>query len=142
MKTSFGLKVNTNKVPGLPTIAIYECALSLLVEECAKRFDVNAVKRAVSSITVEWWDKIAPRPSTGELDTVVVDDDNVYSGLTVGTICKVAWRGKLSRSAFCHEILHVVGAVVLGDLDPYHKNGLLWNELEPAINGRLALKQL
>lgn len=134
--------MDANKVPGLPAPATYERALTILVEECAKKFDLPVVAKAVSSVTVEWWDRIAPRPSTGELNTVVVDGDAVYSGLTVGTTCKVAWRGKLSRSAFCHEILHVVGAAALGDADPNHGNALLWKELEPAANARLAAEQL
>jgi len=142
LKTSLGLKVNANKVPGLPTLASYERALAILIEECAKRLDPSAVSKAVSSVTVEWWDKIAPRPSTGVLDTVVVDGDAIYSGLTIGTVCKVAWRGKFYRSAFCHEILHVVGAVALNDADPGHVNNLLWKELESAANGRLAAEQL
>lgn len=141
-KTSFGLKIDSNKVPGLPTAGVYERALALLVEECAKKLDEAAVRRALSTVTVEWWDKIAPRPSTGELNTVVVSDDAVYSGLTVGSTCKVAWRGKLYRSAFCHEILHVVGASVLGDADPNHQSAILWKEFEPAANMRLVAEQL
>lgn len=141
-KTSFGLKIDSNKVPGLPTKEAHEHALALLVEECAKKFDAAKVRAAIATITVEWWDKIAPRPTTGEVNTVVVDGTAIYSGLTVGTVCKVAWRGKLFRSAFCHEILHVVGRALLGDDDPNHQNALLWQELEPAANARLAAEQL
>jgi hypothetical protein len=141
-KTSFGLKINDNKVPGLPTKETYERALVLFVEECAKKFDEVKVRQALSSVTVEWWDKIAPRPSTGEINTVVVDNNMVYSGLTVGTLCKVAWRGKLWRSAFCHELLHIIGRALLGSDDPMHVNNLLWKELEPATNLRLSAEQL
>jgi hypothetical protein len=110
--------------------------------EIDKKFDEVKVRQALSSVTVEWWDKIAPRPSTGEINTVVVDNNMVYSGLTVGTLCKVAWRGKLWRSAFCHELLHIIGRALLGSDDPMHVNNLLWKELEPATNLRLSAEQL
>ena len=141
-KTSFGLKINYNKIPGLPSQELHERALTLFIEECAKKFDEIKVRKAVASITVEWWDKIAPRPSTGELNTVVVDNGVLYSGLTIGTLCKVAWRGKFWRSAFCHELLHVVGYVVLGVDDPNHQNSLLWSDLDDVINNRLLAEQL
>jgi hypothetical protein len=141
-KTSLGLKIDYNKVPGLPSKEAHERALTLFIEECAKKFDEAKVRQALSSIIIEWWDKVAPRPSTGELNTVVVDNGAVYSGLTIGTLCKVAWRGKMSRSALCHELLHVVGRALLGIDDPYHENPLLWITLESAANNRLASEQL
>lgn len=136
-RTSYGLKINSNGVPGLPTKEAHEHALALFIEECSKTFDGEKVREAVAPIILEWWDKIAPRPSTGELNTVVVVDGAVYSGLTRGVTCMVAWRGKLSRSAFVHELLHVVGWKVLGHSDPDHLDAVLWHYLEPAINGRL-----
>jgi hypothetical protein len=141
-KTSYGLKIYNNNVPGLPTKEAHEHGIALFIEECSKKFDSAKVRSAVASISLEWWDRIAPRPSTGELNTVVVDNGSVYSGLTVGTTCKVAWRGKLSRSAFAHEMLHVVGNAVTGLGDPDHKDPVLWTELEPAITGRLTLNLL
>lgn len=141
-KTSFGTKIDYNKVPGLPSQAVHERALTMLVEECAKKYDEAAVRKALSSITIEWWNVIAPRPSTGELGTVVVDDGAIYSGLTIGTLCKVAWRGKLWRSAFCHELLHVIGYALFGVDDPEHQDDRLWKELETAANLRLSGEQL
>lgn len=141
-KTLFGLKVDFNKVPGLPSLDVHEKALSLFVEECSKRFDKQLVHEALSHITIEWWNAIAPRPSTGELNTVVVYEDNVYSGLTIGNMCKVAWRGTIARSAFCHEILHIVSDFVFGTRDPYHLNDILWKDLEFNINNCLAKKKL
>jgi hypothetical protein len=142
IKTSFGLKVDNNKVPGLPGKDIYERALTLFVEESVKKMSEIEVRKALSTVTVEWWDKIAPRPSTGEVDTVVVYNDLVYSGLALGDLCKIAWRGKLWRSAFCHELLHVIGGKIFGTEDPEHSNILLWKELEPAINLRLSNEKI
>lgn len=142
IKTSFGLKIDYNKVPALPSQEAHERALALLIEECAKKLDETKVRKAVSTITVQWWNQVAPRPSTGELNTVVVDNDMIYSGLTVGRLCMVAWRGKMWRSAFCHELLHVIAWEALGDPDPNHQNDLLWKELEAAANARLSAEQL
>lgn len=136
-KTESGAKISANKVPGLPIQADYDRALAVLVEECAKHMDKSAVQKALNGITIEWWDKIAPRPSTGELNTVVVHDSQVYSGLTVGSMCKVAWRGKIYRSAFCHELLHIIGGKVLGDPDPSHSNDLLWKNINVQANAHL-----
>ena len=140
VKTSFGLKIIENGVPALPNVKIYERALTIFIEECVKRFDEIAVRHALSKAVVEWWDKIAPSINTGELNTVVVDDGQVYSGLAIGNFCKVAWRGRLHRSAFCHELLHVVGLQLFG-IDPFHQNGLLWS-LERSINALLEKERL
>lgn len=136
-KTESGVKISANKVPGLPTQADYDHALVVLVEECAKHMDKSAVQKALNGITIEWWDRVAPRPSTGELNTVVVHGNQVYSGLTLGSMCKVAWRGKIYRSAFCHELLHIIGGEVLGDSDPSHSNDLLWKTINEQTNTRL-----
>lgn len=141
-KTSFGLKINYNKVPGIPGRETHERVLTLLVEECAKKYDEATVRKALSSVTVEWWNVIAPRPSTGELNTVVVYNDSIYSGLTIGTLCKVAWRGKFWRSAFCHELLHVIGYALFGVDDPDHLDDRLWKELDTSANLRLSGEQL
>ena len=142
-ETSFGLKIDFRKLPGLPSKDTHERALTMFVEECAKKFDETKVRQALSAITVEWWNDIAPSPSTGALSTVVVNNGAVYSGLTIGTkLCKVAWRGKLWRSAFFHELLHVVATVILGTDDPNHQNTLVWKDLEPAANARLVAEQL
>jgi len=142
VKTSSGLVIKPNNVPSLPSLETYNRALTFFIEECAKVFDKAAVEKSLSTITVEWWDKIAPRPSTGELNTVVVYDDVIYSGLTIGTLCLVAWRGKLSRSAFIHELLHVIGCDIIGEADPEHLNDLLWKQLERDINARLSANQI
>lgn len=138
-KTSSGLKINANKVPGLPDKATHERAIEVLVLECSRLggMDADAVKKALSSVTIEWWDRIAPRPSTGELNTVVVHDDMVYSGLTLGSTCKVAWRGKIYRSAFCHELLHIIAGAVLGDSDAAHANDLLWHTIAGSVRNLL-----
>lgn len=140
-KTSTGLKINENGVPGLPGVEKYERALAIFTEECAKHFSEVEVQKAISSITIEWWDKVAPSPSTGLLNTVVVFEKAVYSGLTVGSTCKVAWRGKLFRSAFAHELLHIVGLNLLNDGDAAHTNSLLWTT-ESVINTLLEQEDL
>ena len=104
--------------------------------------DGPAAKKALNGVTVEWWDKIAPRPSTGELNTVVVSNNQVYSGLTIGKTCLVAWRGKIYRSAFCHELLHVIAREVLGDADPSHSNDLLWKVITKEANTRLTKEDI
>lgn len=143
IKTSFGLRIDANNVPGLPTKEAHEHALTIFVEGCSRHFDEAVVREAVSGITVEWWDKIAPRPSTGELNTVVAPKGGgLYSGLTIGSLCMIAWRGRLWRSAFCHELLHVVDFTATGVSDPYHANAVLWSELEPELNRRLLERDL
>ena len=132
-KTEQGTKIDRRKIPGLPSDADHTKAINTFVEECAKIFDRQKVEAAVKTITIEWWNNIAPSPSTGVLNTVVVDNDQLYSGLTVGTICKVAWRGKLFRSAFAHEMLHVIGQNILNDGDANHQNQNLWN-IESSVN--------
>lgn len=138
-KTDNGLKLSANKVPALPDKATHDRALTVLTTECSRLggMDAAAVRKAFNGVTVEWWDRIAPRPSTGELNTVVVHDGMIYSGLTLGSICKVAWRGKIYRSAFCHELLHVIARAVLGDPDASHSNDLLWQTIEGGVNGIL-----
>lgn len=142
MITVFGLKVDGNGVPGLPTKEAHEQAVSLFVDECAKVFDRGVVCDALRHVVVEWWDKVSPRPSTGILDTVVVDCGCVYSGVTSGNLCKVAWRGRISRSAFCHELLHIVGRACLGGDDSWHSNTLLWAEIEMSANRSLEVSGL
>jgi hypothetical protein len=141
-KTESGVKVSANKVPGLPGKAAYDRAIDVLIEECAKHMDKAASRKALDGVVVEWWDRIAPRPSTGELNTVVVHDDKVYSGLTLGKTCKVAWRGKIHRSAFCHELLHVIAGAVLGDPDPAHVNDLLWKTIDRDARARLMTEDI
>ena len=141
-KTSQGCKIDRRKIPGLPSDNDHSKALDVLVEECRKKqLDETKVRDTVKSITIEWWNDIAPRPSTGQLNTVVVYGDQIYSGLVVGNVCKVAWRGKLFRSAFAHEILHLVGANVLGDPNADHSNTML-RDLEVAINKKLTEQNL
>lgn len=143
-KTASGVKISANKVPGLPSKAEYDRAVSVLVETCVTHgsMERKAVERALNGATVEWWDRIAPRPSTGELNTVVVHDDMVYSGLTMGSTCKVAWRGKIYRSAFCHELLHVIAREVLGDPDAAHANDLLWQTIMDSVRAMLAAEDI
>lgn len=135
-KTSQGVKIDRRKIAGLPSDNNHEQAISVIIDGCSKHFDKQKVEETIKNITIEWWSDIAPSPSTGILNTVVTDSGSIYSGLTVGNTCKVAWRGKIFRSAFVHEILHVVGRNILNDEDPYHKNSDLW-KIEQEINTTL-----
>lgn len=137
-KTQAGLRIDRNKVPGLPPSAVHDQAVSVLVDTCAEQgLNEDNVRKALRGVTIQWWDYIAPRPSTGELNTVVVHDGQVYSGLTIGSKCLVAWRGRIYRSAFCHELLHIIGREVLGNADPEHSLSLLWEEIMGAVRKRL-----
>jgi hypothetical protein len=140
--TQAGVKVDANKVPGLPAQTAYDRALAILLEECVKHFGADPSKKALDGVTIEWWDRIAPSPSTGGLNTVVVDNNQIYSGLTVGRTCKVAWRGKIYRSAFCHELLHVVSEAILGDPDAEHANDLLWKVIDRDARARLTTEDI
>jgi hypothetical protein len=133
IKTLYGCKIDRRKIPGLPTDSAHEQAIQILVDKFAEKFKLEDVRATLGKITMEWWNDIAPRPSTGELNTVVVHNGQIYSGLTVGSVCKVAWRGKLYRSAFAHEIAHQVSWKLFSDWDENHKNGLLW-EIVRIIN--------
>lgn len=124
-----GCKINRRGIPGLPSDLNHTTAVGVVIDECKRVFGQDkesAILNAIKNITVEWWNDVAPHPSTGVLDTVVVDNDQIYSGLTVGYTCKVAWRGKMSRSAFGHEILHVMCNDILHDPDANHTNPAIW----------------
>lgn len=127
IKTLYGCKIDRRKIPGLPSDQVHEKALKIFIDEFAERFKLEDVEATISKITVEWWNDVAPSPSTGVLNTVVVDNGQVYSGLTVDPVCKVAWRGKISRSAFAHELAHIIGGKLLNDWDINHNNPLLWD---------------
>lgn len=136
IKTSQGCKIDRRKIPGLPTDTVHDQALKILVDKFAEKLKLEDIKDAISKVTVEWWNDIAPSPSTGVLNTVVTNNGQIYSGLTVGLICKVAWRGKIYRSAFAHEFAHVIGGKLLDDWDPNHNISLLWNTVK-VINEEL-----
>lgn len=127
VSSKFSVVFRGNNVPSVPGIDTLDKALSSFVEKCDESFGVGKCLSAVSGVTVVWWDKIAPRASTGELGTTVVYNGVAYSGLTTrdGT-CRVAWRGKLFRSAFSHELMHVVSGRILGDWDEEHKIEKVW----------------
>lgn len=136
VKTSYGCKIDRRKIPGLPNDSAHDRAIQILVDIFGQRFKLEDVRTTIGKITVEWWNDIAPSPSTGKLNTVVAHDGQVYSGLTVGTTCKVAWRGKIYRSTFAHEIAHVIGGLLLNDWDADHNNNLLWDAVK-TINEKL-----
>ena len=135
-KTEQGTKIDRRKIPGLPSEAVHSRALAIIVGEFSKTLDLIQVQNVVQNATIEWWAHVAPRPSTGELNTVVVDHGQIYSGLVVGSTCKVAWRGKLWRSAFAHEFGHVVGYKLLAGADADHNNNQIWDVVK-VINSRL-----
>jgi len=141
-KTSQGLKIDRRKIPGLPSDDDHSNALKIFVDECKKQFDENKVRDTVKVVTIEWWNNIAPRPSTGELNTVVVHNDQIYSGITISTtLCKVAWRGRIFRSAFVHELLHIISWAILNDPNSEHSNQSL-QDLEISINKKLSEENL
>lgn len=135
-KLNYGIQVDRRKIPGLPSIDDCNIAIELLIGN----FTLSSIQNSLKNLTIEWWNDFAPSPSTGIINSVVVNNDMVYSGLTIGNICKVAWRGKIFRSAFIHEILHYIG-LVLGDGDPEHKNTKLW-DVERIVNKLLAEKNI
>ena len=142
-KLNYGIKLDKNKVPNLPNDSKLNFALDIFYEEVSNEYDEDNVKSALNKVVIEWWDYIAPSPTTGELNTVVIDEDQAYSGLTKGKKCKIAWRGKLWRSAFAHELLHVICiALVQSDGDPNHTNDRLWKVLEGNINKKLKEEDL
>lgn len=132
-KTTQGVKIDRRKIPGLPSDDDHSKAINIVIDECTKVFDKQKVEESIKKITIEWWNDIAPSPSTGILNTVVVYNDQIFSGLNIGNLCKVAWRGKMFRSAFAHEILHVIGQDILNDPDGDHNNQQLI-DLERSIN--------
>lgn len=135
-KTTQGVKIDRRKIPGLPSDDDHSKAINVVIDECSKVFDRQKVEESIKKITIEWWNDIAPSPSTGTLMTVVVYNDQIFSGLNIGNMCKVAWRGKIYRSAFVHEILHVIGQDILNDPDGDHNNQQLI-DLERSINSVL-----
>jgi len=126
-ETSQGCKIDRRGIPGLPSNSEHSKALDILIYSGRKYFNEVQIRDTLKLITIEWWNTIATNPSTGQLNTVVIYDGYPYSGLTIGNLCKIAWRGKLFRSAFIHEILHVMGTRILGDPNPNHTNETLYN---------------
>lgn len=133
----YGCMLDAHGVPGLPTIEEHNEALDAIVGEAGKLMPSDQVAAAIGRITIQWWDILRISPSTGHPTTVVVFDGQPYSGLTVGHLCMVAWRGEIHGSAFVHEIMHVVGGDVLGDWNADHSNETL-RGLEASINAGLA----
>jgi hypothetical protein len=134
IKLDFNIILYPNNVPGLPNTILHNNVLSLFVDFCTAKYGDGAkVLKALRGVSIEWWDKIAPGPFTGNLNTVVVYNGRIYSGLNIGKECKVAWRGAFSRSALAHELLHVINYSLNNELDPYHLNKELW-ELEEEFN--------
>jgi hypothetical protein len=126
-KTSYGCKIDRRKIPGLPSDLNHESALGVFISACSGVFYESKVREVIRDFTIEWWNDIAPSPSTGLLNTVVVWNGQVFSGLSLpGNVCRVAWRGKIHRSAFSHELVHMVAERILGDGDADHKNPDLW----------------
>lgn len=140
-KTTQGVKIDRRKIPGLPTDDEHSKVIDFIIEICSKSFDRQQVEESIKKITIEWWSDIAPSPSTGNLSTVVVYNDFIYNGLTIGNTCKVAWKGKIYRSAFVHEIMHVIGADILNDPNADHSNQQLLS-IEREINSKLSSENL
>lgn len=140
-KTTQGVKIDRRKIPGLPTDEEHSKVIDFIIEICSKSFDRQQVEESVKKITIEWWSDISPSPSTGVLNTVVIYNDLIYNGLTIGNLCKVAWKGKIYRSAFVHEIMHVIGADILNDINADHTNQQLLS-IEREINSKLSSENL
>jgi hypothetical protein len=140
-ETSQGCKIDRRNISGLPSDYEHSKALDILIKHCKLVFSETKVRDVLKTITIEWWDDTAPSPSSGELNTVVIYNGYVYSGVTIGNMCKVAWRGKLFRSAFIHEILHVVGNYILYKTNANHDILILY-DLENAINKELIEKNI
>lgn len=126
--TKYGIVILGNKTPGIPSIQRIDKALDIFVKHCKTLFPEEKCLLVLKNIKIEWWGVIAPSPSTGSLSTVVVYQGQIYSGLaTLGDYkARVAWRGLIGRSAFAHEIIHLVGYFATGDPDGEHKKAEWW----------------
>lgn len=129
--------VVSGNTPGAPLPADVDKAIGIYVSVCAKRYTEAKCLAAIKPVVLEWSGVIAPSPSTGALNTVVVLNGTLYSGATVGISVRVAWRGKISRSALIHELGHVVGTYILGDPNGDHTNTEL-KALEDEANAEVA----
>lgn len=125
--TAYGLKIERNKIKGLPSLDDHNKALSIFIDECVNRgLKEKDVLDVLKKLTVQWWDYKYTN-SQGINMTVVKYYDGYYSGATVGNLSMVAWRGSIAASAFHHEIMHPVGRKLLNDEDPDHNNDFMWN---------------
>lgn len=129
-------KIISGNTPGAPAPDVVDKAVSIFVKVCNEKLSVGTCAAAIKDVELAWSGVVAPSPTTGVLNTVVVYQGNLYSGLTVGNKVMVAWRGKISRSALAHELCHVVGVGILGDPNKDHTNQLL-AELEQSTNQAL-----
>lgn len=126
----YGTTLLGNNTPNAPGLVDTEKALEIVQRHCAEVFTASDCKEAISKMTVEWWGVMAHTPSTGAVMTIVPDNGDIYAGLTTYDFkVRVAWRGKFYRSAFAHEIIHVVAIVATGDGDALHTNTEWWIDL-------------
>ena len=131
IKLSCGLKIDENKVKGLPSKEIYEVCLSLMHDEFDHVFDFNTL----SGWTLQWGDTLY-KNGDGYITLVVSPLGHLCNGSTGGHTCKVAWRGCLHKSAFVHELIHALLKEAGGDLDADHDKKNIWDK-EKKINDKL-----
>lgn len=132
IKLNCGLKIDNNKVKDLPTKEIYEAVMVVMCNELGLFFDLNNL----SDWVLQWGDSLY-KDGNGYRTYVVSPIGNLCAGSTSGGhTCKVAWRGKIHKSAFIHELLHALSKETYKDLDASHSRKDVW-EFEKKINNKL-----
>jgi len=125
--SKYDFSVYNNNTPGVPQKEEILAALDKTMLSC-NIFVGKPCDAAINGYTLEWWGVVAVSPSTGVLTTVVIYGDKLYSGLTTfnDSTIRVAWRGRIHRSAFVHEIAHLVGIEAFSVEDREHTLDKLW----------------
>lgn len=103
------------------------------LSKCDLGLDYQAI---LPTLKVKFCDYVAPSYSTGELNTVCELSDSIVSGHAPGKTVFVAWRGKVHRTSFAHEIMHQLMANSGFGPDYNHESKPYWDCVN-AINKSL-----
>lgn len=120
IRLNYGVLLDRNGVENLASAEKHNNVLDVFFNEASKLAGKGYVLDSLFKTTIQWWDHLAPSPSTGKLETVVTYNGKLYAGLNFeGGLCMVAWKGKFYQSALVHEVSHVLARDVFNDQDHY-----------------------
>lgn len=138
----YGAHLNTQNVPyAMSRTNLFDLMDTLVAgfKECNLGWDPE---NGFDGVKIEWSDKVCPEYSTGNLNTCVdIGDKQIYNGIQAGATMKVAWRGKVYRTALVHELVHYFGKLFDGRPDPSHRIPEYW-KCEQLVNMRLKERNL
>lgn len=140
-----GIEINKTKVPYALDLTRTRKHYDDMAEVIATKLiacNLNISKADFNGLRIIWSDAVAPSPSTGELNTVVMPGDGrLYNGFIDNKIIYIAWRGRVYRTALVHELIHYFLKLHNGNPDAEHKHKTAW-QCEARVNEMLKRKNL